>query len=67
VCGHLDRELRRDWVVRHPKLQHRAPAAHSSSTLGKVLRVDDIERMHRWTDEKDRDHVTYLLDLETSN
>jgi hypothetical protein len=57
--------LRRDWVVRHLKLQHRAPAPQRAGALGKVLRVDEIERMHRWTDEQDRDHVTYLLDLET--
>lgn len=63
--------LRRDWVVRNLKLQHRArvpvPGHDRAWNVGKVLRVDNIERMHRWADEKDHDHVTYLLDLETPN
>lgn len=29
--------------------------------------MDNIERMHRWADEKRDDHVTYLLDLQSAD
>ena len=60
--------LRRDWVVQHLKRQHRAlvpvPGRARTWNVDKVLHVDNIERMHRWADEKSGDHVTYLLDLQ---
>lgn len=66
--GHAD--IRRDWLVRHLKIQHRplVPIAchEAESNLGKVARVNSIERMHAWADENGEDHVTYLLDLEPS-
>jgi hypothetical protein len=61
-------DIRRDWVVRHLKLQHRALVPISGRArehkVGKVLRVDVIERMRRWADATGDDHVTYLLDLQ---
>ena len=61
-------DLRRDWVVRHLKIQHRAlvpvPGQKRAWNVDKVLRVDNVERMHRWADEKSHDPITYLLDLE---
>lgn len=63
--------LRRDWVVQNLKLQHRAlvpvPGLERARKVGKVLQVEDIERMHRWADEKRDAHVTYLLDLQDAS
>ena len=60
-------DLRRDWVVGHLKVQHRArvpvPGREQAWNVDKVLRVDDIERMHRWADERSHRPITYLLDL----
>lgn len=64
--GHAD--IRRDWLVRHLKIQRRpfVPVSwhEAEFNLGKVARVDSIERMHAWADEDGDDHVTYLLDLQ---
>lgn len=61
-------DVRRDWVVRQLKIQHRAlipvPGRERMWSVDKVLRVEDVERMHRWADEKRGDHITYLLDLQ---
>lgn len=60
--------VRSDWVVRRLRIQHRAlsrvPGQERTWTVGNVVRVEDIERMHRWADEKDHHPITYLLDLQ---
>ncbi|MGN6242311.1 MAG: hypothetical protein ACTHQ3_01385 [Motilibacteraceae bacterium] len=61
-------DIRRDWDVRQLQLQHRTlvpvPGRERERSVGRVLRVDDIERMHRWADDTGDDYVTYLLDLQ---
>lgn len=61
-------DLRRDWVVRRLKLQRRAlvpvRGRARAFSVDKVVRVDTIERMHRWADENRDEAVTYLLDLQ---
>lgn len=63
-------DIRRDWVVRRLKLQHRAlvpvPGRERARRVDNVLRVEDIERMHRWADDTGDDAVTYLLDLQST-
>ncbi len=60
--------IRRDWDVRQLRLQHLGlvgpPGRERERRVGKVLHVDDIERMHRWADDTGDAHVTYLLDLQ---
>lgn len=60
--------LRADWVVRRLRIQHRAlsrvPTQERTWTVGNVARVENIERMHRWADEKDHHPIAYLLDLQ---
>ena len=60
--------VRSDWVVRRLRIHHRAlsrvPGQERTWTVGNVVRVEDIERMHRWADEKDHHPITYLLDLQ---
>jgi hypothetical protein len=61
-------DVRRDWVVRGLKVEHRelvaSPEFPDSREPGRILHVDDIPRMLRWADASGRDHATYLLDLE---
>ncbi len=60
--------LRRDWAVRHLKVQRHAliavPGREGTWNVGKVVGVDTIERMHRWADEQRHHPITYLFDLQ---
>ncbi len=61
-------DIRRDWDVQQLRIQHRAlvpvPGRERERRVGKVLHVEDIERMHRWADATGDGYVTYLLDLQ---
>jgi len=60
-------DIRRDWRVRKVLVEHRSRVQPTTgggdSIVGRVVRVDTIDRMRRWADENGRDHVTYCLDL----
>lgn len=51
-------DIRRDCDVGQLKFQHGAllplPRRESPRRISKVLRVDDIERMHHWADDSGR-------------
>ena len=59
---------RRDWRVRQLRVQRRAlvpvPGRERDRIVGKVLHVDDIDRMHLWADDTGDDWVIYLLDVQ---
>jgi hypothetical protein len=60
-------DIRRDWRVGKVLVEHRSRVQPTTgggdSIVGRVVRVDTIDRMRRWADENGRDHVTYCLDL----
>jgi hypothetical protein len=59
--------IRRDWVVHRVRVRHRAldpvPRQERTSKPGRILRVDDVDRMRRWDDDTGRDYVDYIVDL----
>ena len=61
-------DVRRDWLVRALKVEHRAPVPSpgypGQTEPGAIVRIDDISRMLRWADASSKDHASYLLDLE---
>lgn len=57
VTGSCDLKIQRRALVR-------VPGRERTWNVGKVLRVDSIERMQRWSDEKGHDPINYLLDLQ---
>lgn len=62
--------IRRDWVVQRVRVRHRAlePAPGEQGTLapGRIVSVDDVDRMRRWDDDPGRDYVDYIVDLTPS-
>lgn len=63
-------DIRREWVVRRVRVRHRSldpvPGQEGMTAPGRILRVDDVDRMRRWDDDTGRDYVDYLVDLTTT-
>ena len=59
-------DIRREWMVDAIKVVHRAwvPTGRPREwSQGQIIRVDDVDRMHAWADERPDAHASYLLDL----
>lgn len=56
-------ELRADWRVRGLRIERRATTP-VELRKAKILRVDTVDRLERWADERGEDRIAYLLDLE---
>jgi len=67
VIGFNAPTIRRDWTVHRVRVRHRAldpvPGEHNTFAPGRILRVDDVDRMRRWDDDPGRDYVDYIVDL----
>ncbi len=59
-------DLRRNWVVRQVKLERRSlvKAGAREMRRGPITSVERIDRMQRWADEGEGQHVSYLIDLQ---
>ena len=67
VRGLEQSDIRRDWVVHRVRVRHRAldpvPGQARTRVPGRILRVDDVNRMRRWVDDPGRDNIDYIVDL----
>jgi hypothetical protein len=60
--------VRRDWTVDAIRIQHRALELHEDGWHPThVVETEDLEEMHRWTDERADHGSVYLLDLRPLN
>lgn len=58
-------ELRADWRVHGLAIEHRDATAVELREA-RILRVDTVDRLHRWADERVGERIIYLLDLQVS-